>query len=219
MLGGLWKAVPHGLCWWRRLPTGPSPQPSPHGSPCRARCRRCSAIWFVYTRTISRYRRGSQYRLARQVVRAGQIDSLSPRERNSVLSSATGCASSLNWLPLPVGEGWGEGPARHGASKIAQQKRDESSSAARALFISPVGRGKDLCTAIDTPRFLWPGWRRRSSRSRRRDCSSTLAHSLDRLVRGAEVARLRRNLHANIEEDPRHVRPDQTSHAGYRAFP
>ena len=42
-----------------------------------------------------------------------------------------------NWLPLPVGEGWGEGPASCGVMKFAQQKREENSNAARSSFHQP----------------------------------------------------------------------------------
>ena len=64
-------------------------------------------------------------------------DLCKPDRGGSITEPVTGRARSFairpNWLSLPLGEGWGEGPTIRGWP-ISQQKREENSSAARARF-------------------------------------------------------------------------------------
>ncbi len=50
---------------------------------------------------------------------------------------AAHCAIRPNWLPLPLGEGWGEGAPIRGTPRLAQHKREENSSSATAPSHQP----------------------------------------------------------------------------------
>ena len=77
----------------------------------------------------------------------------SPKGRGSQFSlPAQPDAPTCYWLPLPRGEGWGEGPAATGATKATSLGRLPG-AARHYRFISPgAGEGADLSWSLPPPR-------------------------------------------------------------------